>query len=896
MAFPRLREPNVTKILTISFLSYLLFGLLGQRLSVSPGYSSPIWPASGVALALVLTYGTPAIVGIFMAALVVNTLGKSFITGVFPEARFVSSSIISVAATIQYAASSYLIRKYKTREHYLSIQKNFWVLVIIGAPLGCLIASTVGTFGLYLSGSIEELESLALNWFNWWIGDIIGVLAFAPICLLVKDWISGRESKRRVLASCIPLLAAFSIVVVVFGVIAQYETARVVEKIQKETEQIHHKMLRSVFEVGSTLNSLNHFFLASTDVTQAEFARFVTPILKDSETITQIAWLNSDQALPNPKFIIKVIEPFPLSRSEIGVDLSADSERLKTIQASITAQSFVVSEKVEFINGTDSGLLFVRACTNGSQVVGASVAAVLPESLLVEDLVSSYGFKLRIIDESAQHDKNRIIFLGTVAKPDSVIDKGFALDPVSYQSEVAGKTWAFEFYPSNEYLNRRHSWRTWSVLVLGGLSSSLLFILILFVTERTELIEAVVRKRTAQLKKEVRSRKLAEERAVKANLSKSRFLENMSHEIRTPLNGIIGASKLLSNGRLTKSQKVLTTAINESGEHLLDLLSNVLDISKMESGKLPVKLEPCDIRSAAYGVFQSYKITAEQKGLHCQFIAAKELPQNILLDHTRYRQILSNLISNSLKFTDTGNLSVKVAFQPSHVSKGVLTTTVQDTGIGIEPEMRDKVFDRFTQANDKIQTKFGGSGLGLAIVKGLVELLGGTIDIVSSVGKGTKVIFKIPVDIPSTMRREPKKQTYHPKKPFKVLVVEDNKINQTVVLGLLKNFDLLVKAVDNGEEAVEITRLEKFDLILMDLMMPGIDGVEASKKILSNGNKARIVALSATVSFADKKKCMECGMCDFLSKPIKLDDFIRVLQDTEAWIEIFRRSNHVKAT
>jgi signal transduction histidine kinase/CheY-like chemotaxis protein len=364
----------------------------------------------------------------------------------------------------------------------------------------------------------------------------------------------------------------------------------------------------------------------------------------------------------------------------------------------------------------------------------------------------------------------------------------------------------------------------------------------------------------------------AKEYAENASAAKSRFIANVSHEIRTPLNGVIGIAELMQATEMSREQRGYVQAIQGCSRTLLHVVNDILDLSKLEAGKFELERKDTDLRQLVKDVVKGHEATATSRGIDFVYEMANEVPHFVSTDPSKLRQTLNNLVSNAVKFTESGRIAVMVRKVGSRVE-----FIVEDTGIGISIDKQGRVFDPFQQADASDSRVYGGTGLGLAIVKQTVELFNGTLALESEPGVGTKITILLPLDeIEGKVEQTPEVPDIN---DTRVLLVEDNNINALVVQRLLERTGCIVVHAEDGFRALDLLQEHngEFDIVLLDLQMPGLDGYETYRRIAQKW-KIPVVALTANANQDDRLRCIRLGMVEFLTKPVAAHDLYKIIK------------------
>lgn len=757
---------NVSLVAIVAAL-YALTGLLSGHLAIPPGFSSPVWPAAGIAVLAVSFYGPKAAIGVACGSFLVNvSISQQSLFA--PSAAWLPAIIIACGAALQAFTGALLVRRSSAFNCNLSSNSQVITLALLAGPLSCLISASIGVITLWLHGVID-IGDITHNWVTWWVGDSIGVIISVPILLVIN--FRQRWNHSLLLRFSLPYAALLILTVTLFNSARDADSQRIESLFAERSQGLHQAITRHLNTLTKQEVLLAESLLTFEDYSADKFSRMSNTILQSSPGVQAMSWVRhvkqgeralidaqlqsrgsigiSERNQGNLKaaqvrdeyYSVFYIHPLQGNKNALGFDIASNSKRLAAIERSINERKVTVTEPIHLVQDNNKKtlafLLLAPVITDSGDIKGLVSGAYRANDIFnaALDGLQINNINISITDISNKNSQGVPLF--------NRGEKTESSNAWSKSLDFSGRVWEIHFSPSNTYLQSERNWAAWGVLTGGFLLVSLFGAFIITLINQNNQVALEVKEKTQALNNALKNSEMA-------NKAKNQFLANMSHELRTPLNAIIGFTQRIK----TKYSQDLNPQINDAldtvlrnGQHLLSLITEILDISKIEAGKMEISCQRIPVTPLLQEAVNTMASSAKAKSLSLALQSQPDIHLDV--DKKRFLQVILNLLSNAVKFTDTGGITVDCTSTCENNVNGV-AIKVSDTGRGIAENLLPKLFKPFEQLQDEdISTP--GTGLGLVLSKKMMELHGGHITVESQVNKGTTVTLWFPSSPVSSM-------------------------------------------------------------------------------------------------------------------------------------------------
>ena len=878
-----------------SIIFYILFALayylLGVGLTAFAFNSQivPIWLPAGIALVGCYIWWWRFIPPLFAAAIAfnLNIFDNSAHEIMLVGNTFTQAIYIALGVIIQAMVGAAILRYWLGNPLYFRKRKYIAYFIAVVAVLVSLLSSNIGVFALSNFNPLYSIEDHWLHVIYWWLGDILGVLIASPFLLSLLPKAPGQ---RKVLAfETIAVCSILFISVALTAQIYERENSKNTIKIaEREVEVIENSLYRYINQSIIAVQSLASQVQSSPEFNEQDFYASANKLLEKHSFIKALSWnvqitQAQRQTLSNtmstiyrqninivgdpledddPLVVVKYIAPLESNQKAVGFNVYSNPDRKTSLQNPAIKYLPISTKIIQLVQTktpTPAYLLFAPVYGQNENIKGYATGVFLAHKI-IEQAITQQQSEMFSIDVF-EFDNEPAFY----SNDSQNFEQATQSQLMSFNINFGGQQWVIKLALKENYISQQNIEMSLFLLMLQTAVCLLIIVVLMLFNQQQLALSRQVAERTSSLVK-------AKKQSDLANSAKSQFLANMSHEIRTPLNAIIGLSSLAKKDDDAQKLFSYIKKIYSSSNSLLNLINDVLDISKIESQHLILESIAFDPKALVTRIDTMFEQSAKNKNI--EWILKCNLPVDtwFLGDAMRIEQILLNLCSNAIKFTNEGSVTLDIDTEFVSANKVKLSIAVSDTGIGIEKNQHNTLFNAFTQADSSTSRKFGGTGLGLTIAKELCLLMGGTLNLKSELGEGSTFTFAV-----NLTTSEPDIEPEAISKDIditslNILVAEDNPVNQMVIKAMLGSLGIIPHLVENGEEAVNIIKEQHFDLVLMDCQMPVMDGYKATELIraFKSQHTLPIIALTADAMPEDKIKAKKAGFTEHLAKPIEL--------------------------
>jgi len=892
----------------------MVFGFVLSSLS-EQSQVVPIWLPAGIALFGCYQFGWHFYPAVFIASLSFNLVSQPTfsLAGIDAAALHWDILVIALGSTLQAIVGSQIMRAWLGNPLNAKSDMNIIGFIVIVGIIVNLISANVGVFGLSQFNPFYSSPNHWENVLTWWLGDSLGVLLGTPFLLSLSglNRVKFQARKARIIVLLSALLA-FYFVVITTTVFREQERANAFDIAKREVSVIENSLHRQLNNSMLQLQRLASYVQNTPNLERRDFGEFVTQIQKETPSIKAMSWnplvsatdshsfkqtlqqLYSEDieikgdpfSIDDPLVIVQLISPENENKAAIGLNIFANQARKEVLEEVVKTQQIRATPIIQLAQSrtAEPGLLLFapvyrilessNGITNPHRLMGFTTGVFLAGNIW-QSATEPHQRNMFEVEISESNDK-RAFISNNAPQSESFYSPLTLTGEENIESFVvnwAGQSWHVHLKPTKEFIAHSIDKSGNMLFVTQFVIVIFIMLLILLMNNRNIVLHHLVDIRTQELT-------LASQQAEQANHSKGRFLANMSHEIRTPLNAVIGFAHLAQQHQRIDSVLSFVEKIEISSNILLNIVNDILDISKIESGKFTLEHTAFDMHVLLTRLSTMFESQAHKRGL--QWSVNNSLGNNQWYkgDQNRIEQILINLCGNALKFTQQGKISLSVTGTTLTNGLAQIKIAVEDSGIGMSEEVIATLFNSFTQADSSTSRQYGGTGLGLAISQELSHMMDGNIEVKSQLNQGATFSLSIPLERAETEELVLQQTSFTVHANLRVLIAEDNEINQILIEEMLKLLNIQPTIVADGQQAINRLLEEPFDIVLMDCQMPVLDGYQATQKIRTYAqfDNLPIIALTADVLAEDRARAKKVGFSDHLAKPLDFQALQQCIQ------------------